>query len=89
MEYFAVASVVVTQDFVVPNVGRKELNMTKKNPQAERAREIERQWHARPLEQRSPSHVEDFAEEMRRYCLYLKGESTPNVHAVRALLRAY
>lgn len=63
--------------------------MTKKNPQAEKEREIERQWYARPQEERTPKHIEDFAEDMRRFGLSLKGESTPNVHAVRALLRAY
>lgn len=63
--------------------------MTKNNRRAEKEREIERQWYARPTEERTPAHVEDFAEEMRRVGLSLKRESTPNVHAVRALLRAY
>lgn len=63
--------------------------MTKKNPLAEKEREIERQWYARPAAERTPKHVEEFAEEMRRIGLSLKADSTPNVHAVRGLLRAY
>lgn len=63
--------------------------MTKKNHLAEKEREIERRWYERPVEERTALHIEEFSEEMRRSGLSLKGESTPNVHAVRALLRAY
>lgn len=75
--------------------GSQKIQMTtqKKRPaesrQAEKEREIERQWYARPAEERTRNHVEDFANDMRRQGLGLKSDSTLNVQAIRALLQAY
>lgn len=58
---------VVTQDSVVPNVGRKEILMTKKT-KAELARHqhdaVYTQWMSRPAERRRRSDTEDFADEL-------------------------
>ncbi|MBL7090470.1 hypothetical protein [Acidovorax sp.] len=67
MEYFAAASVVVTQDSVVPNVGLKEILMTKKT-KAELARHqhdaVYTQWIGRPPDRRHTSDTEDFADDL-------------------------
>ena len=92
MEYFAVASVVVTQDSVVPKVERKEILMTKKT-KAELARHqhdaVYTQWIGRPPDRRDTSETEDFAGDL--WSQGIRMGRSPELHRqmVMNVIRSY
>lgn len=68
--------------------------MTKKtrsteNRRAQKEHEIQRQWYMRPDAERTSSHIEDFADDIRQQGLGLMRDPTLNVQAVRGLLRMF
>lgn len=63
--------------------------MKNRNRRAQAESEIAQQWHDRQPEERTPKHVEEFAEDLCRKGLYLHQDSTLNIQHVRGLLRAY